>query len=130
MVAVVVGHNLQLRVLSHSTCESPMGGFEGVAGLMRLAEEHSLVGWLVAPDRAHRGPAVPHGPLTQANPSQHTGWRSALGQLPTQTLVVTPARAKTLSNYTSYTTEQRYGWQAFVYITGTYLEQNHNLKSQ
>lgn len=60
MVAVVVvGHNLQLRVLSHSTCDSLMGGLEGVTGLMRLAEEHSLVGWLVAPDRAHRGPQCP-----------------------------------------------------------------------
>lgn len=90
-VAVVVGHNLQLRVLSHSTCESLMGGLEGgVTGLMRLAEEHSLVGWLVAHDRSHRGPqglAAPHGPLTcGANPSQHTGWRSSLGPLPTQTL--------------------------------------------
>lgn len=28
-VAVVVGHNLQLWVLSHSTCESLMGGLEG-----------------------------------------------------------------------------------------------------
>lgn len=28
---------------------------------MRLAEEHSLVGWLVAPDRAHRGPQGPSG---------------------------------------------------------------------
>lgn len=26
MVVVVVGHNLQLRVLSHSTCESLMEG--------------------------------------------------------------------------------------------------------
>lgn len=105
-----------------------------MTGLMRLAEEHSLVGWLVAPDRAHRGPqgpAVPHGPLTcGANPSQHSGWRSTLGPLPTQTLVVTPAQAKELSNYTSYTAERRYGWQAFVYITGIYLEKNHNLKSQ
>ena len=31
-VAVVVGHNLQLRVLSHSTCESLMGGLEGGGG--------------------------------------------------------------------------------------------------
>lgn len=45
-----------MRVLSHSTCESLMGGLEGVTGLMRLTEEHSLVGWLVASDRAHRGP--------------------------------------------------------------------------
>lgn len=59
MVAVVGGHDLQLRVLSHSTCESLMGGSDGVTGLMRLAEEHSLVGWLVAPDRAHRGPQCP-----------------------------------------------------------------------
>lgn len=66
MVVVVVGHNLQLRVLSHSTCESLMEGCleegcvcvcvwgGGLIGLMRLAEEHSLVGWLVTPDRAHR----------------------------------------------------------------------------
>ena len=27
-----------------------------VIGLMRLAEEHSMPGWLAAPDRAHRGP--------------------------------------------------------------------------
>ena len=57
---------------------------------MRLAEEHSLVGWLVAHDRSHRGPqglAEPHGPLTcGADLSQHTGWRSSLGPLPTQTL--------------------------------------------
>lgn len=29
MVAVAVGHNLQLWVLSHSTCESLMGGLGG-----------------------------------------------------------------------------------------------------
>lgn len=126
MAAAVAGHNLHLWVLSHSTCESLMGGSEGVTALMRLAEEHSLVGWLVAPDRAHRGPqgpAAPHGPLTcGANVSQHTGWRSTLGQRPIQTLVVTPAQAKELSNYRSYTKELRYGWQAFVYVTGIYLE--------
>lgn len=60
-VAVGVGCNFQLRVLSHSTCDSLMGGLEGVTGLMGLAEEHSLVGWLVASDRAHRGPQCPTG---------------------------------------------------------------------
>ena len=56
---VVVEHSLPLRVLSPSTCDSLRQGLEGVTGLMRLAEEHSLVGWLVAPDRVHRGPQSP-----------------------------------------------------------------------
>ncbi|TNN33946.1 hypothetical protein EYF80_055890 [Liparis tanakae] len=67
--------------------------------------------------QTHRGPQGPqtHGPLAcGAEPTQ--------GRLPTPTLVVTPAQAKELSNYTSWTEEQRHGWQPVVFITGKYVE--------
>ena len=114
-----VGGNLQLRVLSHSTCDSLMGGLDGVTGLMGLAEEHSLVGWLVASDRAHGAPRAIKL-RRQAEPAHrmevHTGPAPN-----TNTRGNTSAGQRTLKLYKLYK-EQRYGWQPFVYITGIYLE--------
>lgn len=102
---------------------------EGVTGLMMLAEEHSLVGWLVAPDRAHRGPqglAVPRSaprPINSRSQAEPThGMEVHGGPAPnTNTRGNTSAGQRTLKLYKLY--KGAAIWLAgFVCITGIYLE--------